>query len=158
MTPRGSVDRRPAAAPTGSLPRVPFTDLGTMTHEIRAEAETGFAEVVDSGRSIGGDAVERFEQAGAGYCGTGHAVGVAEGTDALQLALRAHDVGPGDEVVVPANTFAAPAGPRPPGGSPVTPPSAVRPAGSCAPVVLGCVVPGRPATSPLQVLDHGGLR
>jgi dTDP-4-amino-4,6-dideoxygalactose transaminase len=118
MTLRTSVDRRPGAAPTGSHPRVPFADPGTMTHEIRAQVETGFAEVVDSRRSIDGDAVERCEQARAGYCGTGHAVVVAEGTDAQQLALRAHDVGPGAEVVVPANTSVATAGPRPPGGPP----------------------------------------
>ncbi|MGY1661069.1 DegT/DnrJ/EryC1/StrS family aminotransferase [Geodermatophilus sp. SYSU D00705] len=97
----------PAEAGHGSLPAVPFADLAAMTREIRAEVEAGFAEVLDSGRFIGGEAVERFEQDWARYCGTRHAVGMANGTDALHLTLRACGVGPGDEVVVPANTFIA---------------------------------------------------
>ena len=86
---------------------VPFADLSGMTREIRTEVESGFAQLLDSGRFIGGEAVERFEREWAAYCGTAHAVGVANGTDAVQLALRALDIGPGDEVVVPANTFVA---------------------------------------------------
>ncbi len=78
-----------------------------MTREVRAEVEAAFARVLDSGRFIGGELLERFEQEWATYCGTAHAVGVGNGTDALQLALRALGIGPGDEVVVPTNTFVA---------------------------------------------------
>jgi dTDP-4-amino-4,6-dideoxygalactose transaminase len=86
---------------------VPFTDLAAMTREVRAEIEAGWARVLRSGRFIGGEAVEEFEQAWAAYCGVPHAVGVANGTDALQLALSALGIGAGDEVIVPANTFVA---------------------------------------------------
>jgi dTDP-4-amino-4,6-dideoxygalactose transaminase len=108
------VPRRPNAAPTSSpgVPpavhdRVPFADLASMTQEVRAEVDAAVAQVFDSGRFVGGAAVERFEQDWAEYCGTAHCVGVANGTDALQLALRALKIGPGDEVVVPTNTFVA---------------------------------------------------
>jgi dTDP-4-amino-4,6-dideoxygalactose transaminase len=86
---------------------VPFTDLAAMTREVRADIEAGWARVIRSGRFIGGEAVEEFEQAWAAYCGVPHAVGVANGTDALQLALSALGIGAGDEVIVPANTFVA---------------------------------------------------
>jgi dTDP-4-amino-4,6-dideoxygalactose transaminase len=86
---------------------VPFTDLAAMTREVRADIEAGWARVLRSGRFIGGEAVEEFEQAWAAYCGVPHAVGVANGTDALQLALTALGIGAGDEVIVPANTFVA---------------------------------------------------
>jgi dTDP-4-amino-4,6-dideoxygalactose transaminase len=86
---------------------VPFTDLAAMTREVRADIEAGWARVLRSGRFIGGEAVEEFEQAWAAYCGVPHAVGVANGTDALQLALSALGIGAGDEVIVPANTFVA---------------------------------------------------
>jgi dTDP-4-amino-4,6-dideoxygalactose transaminase len=78
-----------------------------MTREVRAEVDAAFARVLDSGRFIDGEVVDHFEEAWAAYCGTTHAVGVANGTDALQLALRALEIGPGDEVVVPTNTFVA---------------------------------------------------
>ena len=58
-------------------------------------------------RFIGGPAVEAFEQDFAAYCRTTHAVGVANGTDAIELTLRALGIGGGDEVLVPANTFIA---------------------------------------------------
>jgi dTDP-4-amino-4,6-dideoxygalactose transaminase len=86
---------------------VPFTDLAAMTREVRAAIEAGWARLLESGRFIGGEAVEEFEQAWAAYCGVPHAVGVANGTDALQLALSALGIGAGDEVIVPANTFVA---------------------------------------------------
>jgi dTDP-4-amino-4,6-dideoxygalactose transaminase len=63
--------------------------------------------VLESSRFIGGDAVAEFEAAWAAYCGVPHAIGVANGTDALQLVLTGLGIGPGDEVVVPANTFVA---------------------------------------------------
>jgi dTDP-4-amino-4,6-dideoxygalactose transaminase len=63
--------------------------------------------VLDTGRFVGGELVERFEEEWAAATGTSQAVAVANGTDALHLALRALGIGPGDEVVVPANTFVA---------------------------------------------------
>ncbi len=86
---------------------IPFLDLAAMTREVRGTVESAWGQVVDSGRFIGGAAVEEFEAAWASYCGVAHAVGVGNGTDALQLTLAALGIGPGDEVVVPANTFVA---------------------------------------------------
>jgi len=86
---------------------IPFFDLAAMTREVRGTVESAWEQVLDSGRFIGGAAVEQFEAAWASYCGAAHAVGVGNGTDALQLTLAALGIGPGDEVVVPANTFVA---------------------------------------------------
>lgn len=86
---------------------VPFADLGAMTREIRVDVEAAWSDLLDSCRFIGGSAVERFEDEWASYCGTTHAIGVANGTDALYLTLRALGLGRHDEVVVPANTFVA---------------------------------------------------
>jgi dTDP-4-amino-4,6-dideoxygalactose transaminase len=86
---------------------VPFIDLAAMTREVRAAIDEGWARLLESSRFIGGQAVEEFEQEWASYCGVGHAIGVANGTDALQLALTASGIGPGDEVIVPSNTFVA---------------------------------------------------
>ncbi|GIG61514.1 aminotransferase [Longispora fulva] len=87
--------------------QVPFTDLNAMTAEIRPAVRAAWDRLLDEGQFIGGRAVEQFERSWAQYCGTSHAVGVANGTDALQLTLMALGVGPGDEVVVPTNTFVA---------------------------------------------------
>jgi dTDP-4-amino-4,6-dideoxygalactose transaminase len=86
---------------------VPFLDLGSMTSEIRAEVMAGWSALLDSGAFVGGAVVTEFEDQWAAYCGTRSAVGVANGTDALHLALRGLDIGAGDEVIVPANTFVA---------------------------------------------------
>jgi dTDP-4-amino-4,6-dideoxygalactose transaminase len=86
---------------------VPFTDLAAMTREVRTAVDRGWARLLESGRFIGGEAVEEFEHAWSAYCGVPHAVGVGNGTDALQLVISALDVGEGDEVIVPANTFVA---------------------------------------------------
>ena len=88
-------------------PEVPFTDLAAMTREVRPAVIRGWYRVLESGQFIGGEAVAGFEQAWAAYCGVPHAVGVANGTDALHLTLRALGIGSGDEVIVPANTFVA---------------------------------------------------
>lgn len=87
--------------------RIPFMDLRAMTQEVRTEVEEGFGQLLDTGAFVGGEVVERFERAWADLCGTAHAVGVGNGTDALVLALRSVGVGAGDEVVVPASTFIA---------------------------------------------------
>jgi dTDP-4-amino-4,6-dideoxygalactose transaminase len=86
---------------------VPFTDLGAMTSEIRSTVQDQWSSLLAGSRFIGGPAVAEFEAAWAEYCGTAHAVGVANGTDALQLTLIAMGIGDGDDVVVPANTFVA---------------------------------------------------
>lgn len=89
------------------MEQVPFTDLGGMAREVRATVLQDWSGLLDSSRFIGGAAVERFETEWAAYCGTPYAVGVANGTDALQLSLMALGIGLGDEVIVPANTFIA---------------------------------------------------
>jgi len=86
---------------------VPFVDLGPMTREVRGDVDGAWTSLLANSEFIDGAAVERFEQAWADFRGVEHAVGVGNGTDALTLTLRALDIGPGDEVVVPANTFVA---------------------------------------------------
>ncbi|MBJ7545193.1 DegT/DnrJ/EryC1/StrS family aminotransferase [Rhodomicrobium udaipurense] len=86
---------------------IPFLDLGAAYRELKAEIDVAIHRVLDSGWYILGPEVEAFEAEWAGFCGAGHAVGVANGLDALILALRALDIGPGDEVIVPSNTYIA---------------------------------------------------
>jgi dTDP-4-amino-4,6-dideoxygalactose transaminase len=86
---------------------IPFADLGAMTREVRADLDLAWGRTLDAGDFVRGDAVTEFEIAWAAYCHASFALGVANGTDALQLALRALDLVPGDEVVLPANTFVA---------------------------------------------------
>lgn len=88
-------------------PAVPFLDLAPMTREVMPEIVRRWDDIVASSAFIGGQLVEQFEDDWADYCGTRYAVGLANGTDALHLSLRALGVGPGDEVVLPANTFVA---------------------------------------------------
>jgi dTDP-4-amino-4,6-dideoxygalactose transaminase len=89
---------------------IPLVDLTAQYHSIREEIDAAVAETIESGQFILGPTVTSLEQAIADYLGVKHAVGVASGTDALILALRALDIGPGDEVLVPAYTFFATAG------------------------------------------------
>lgn len=86
---------------------IPFLDVGAGYREIKAEIDAAINRVLDSGWYVLGAEVEAFEAEWATYCGADHAVGVANGLDALTLALRALEVGPGDEVIVPSNTFIA---------------------------------------------------
>jgi dTDP-4-amino-4,6-dideoxygalactose transaminase len=86
---------------------VPFLDLAGVTADVRDEVFRGWAHVLDDTRFIGGEAVTSFEDQFAQYCGTAYAVGLGNGTDAIHLTLRALGIGPGDDVVVPANTFVA---------------------------------------------------
>jgi dTDP-4-amino-4,6-dideoxygalactose transaminase len=95
------------AAVAGDVTAVPFTELRTMAGEVWPEIEREYLACLLDGGYIGGPPVTAFEQEWAAYCGAGHAVGLANGTDALELCLAALDIGPGDEVVVPANTFIA---------------------------------------------------
>ncbi|NJL01981.1 MAG: DegT/DnrJ/EryC1/StrS family aminotransferase [Spirulinaceae cyanobacterium SM2_1_0] len=87
--------------------RIPPLDLARQYRQIDAEASAAALEVLRSGRYIGGAAVSDFEQAFARHVGTAHCVACNSGTDALYLALRALDIGPGDEVIVPPFTFIA---------------------------------------------------
>lgn len=86
---------------------VPFLDLRAAYLELKPEIDAAIARVLDSGWYILGHEVEAFEAEWAEYCGAAHAVGVGNGLDALTLALRALDIGPGDEVIVPSNTYIA---------------------------------------------------
>ena len=86
---------------------IPFLDLGGAYRELRTEIDTAIHRVLDSGCYILGSEVDAFEADWAAYCGVDHAVGLANGLDALILALRALDIGPGDEVIVPSNTYIA---------------------------------------------------
>ncbi len=86
---------------------VPLFDTSTVLAPLREELHAAVARVLDSERYILGPEVEAFEQEFAAYCGARHAVAVANGTEAITIALRAMGVGPGDEVVVPSFTFYA---------------------------------------------------
>ena len=86
---------------------IPFLDLKAPHVELREEINTAIARVVESGWYILGPEVDAFEAEYAEYCEAQHCVGLANGLDALHLALRAMDVGPDDEVIVPSNTYIA---------------------------------------------------
>jgi dTDP-4-amino-4,6-dideoxygalactose transaminase len=86
---------------------IPFLDLKSPYFELKAELDEAIARVVSSGWFILGPEVEAFEAEYSAYCGAAHCVSVANGLDALHLALRAMDVEPGDEVIVPSNTYIA---------------------------------------------------
>jgi dTDP-4-amino-4,6-dideoxygalactose transaminase len=87
-------------------PRIPFVDLRARQRELDGELESALARVLASGWYLLGAELEEFEREFAAYCGSRHCVGVASGLSAIELALRAGGVGPGDEVLVPAYTFA----------------------------------------------------
>ena len=87
--------------------RIPLVDLAAQQAEIADEVREGFDEVLAATAFIGGPQVGRFEREYAAAAGVDHCIGVANGTDAIEMALRAAGVGPGDEVILPANTFIA---------------------------------------------------
>lgn len=86
---------------------VPYIDLKRTDAAIGFQIRRAIDGVIASGTYVGGPAVQRFEDDFSQYCGTTHTVGVANGLDALSLALRAMAIGPGDEVIIPAHTFVA---------------------------------------------------
>lgn len=86
---------------------VPFVDLVKQTREIEAEIQEAVGGVLARCDFILGSEVDRFEEAFARFAGTEHGIGVASGLDALRLSLIATGIGPGDDVIVPANTFIA---------------------------------------------------
>jgi dTDP-3-amino-3,4,6-trideoxy-alpha-D-glucose transaminase len=87
--------------------RVPFFDLGHFVADHKQAIMSGFERIVDSGVYIGGSEVERFETSFAESVKSAHCVAVGNGLDAIRMLLEAHDIGPGDEVIVPGFTFYA---------------------------------------------------
>jgi dTDP-4-amino-4,6-dideoxygalactose transaminase len=93
--------------PVDVTPSIPFLDLSRQYQQIRAEVLRAVETVFDATSFSGGPFVDAFERNFAQYVGTRYALGVNNGTSALHLAMRTLDIGPGDEVIVPANTFIA---------------------------------------------------
>lgn len=89
------------------MANIPLVDLGAQHRQVAEEVAGGFAGVFANTSFILGKEVKQFEEAFARFIGAKHCVGVGNGTDALELALRAAGIGPGDEVILPANTFIA---------------------------------------------------
>jgi dTDP-4-amino-4,6-dideoxygalactose transaminase len=89
---------------------VPLCDIGAQYRGLQAEIDAAVLRVLRSGQAILGPEVLSFEREAADFCGAAHAVGCADGTNALLLALTALDIGPGDEVILPPFTFFATAG------------------------------------------------
>jgi dTDP-4-amino-4,6-dideoxygalactose transaminase len=88
-------------------PRVPFLDLGPVHRPLRDALVGDLAELLESGAFTNGPAVSEFERTFARFCRRSHCVGVASGLDALRFGLMAAGLEPGDEVIVPPNTFIA---------------------------------------------------
>ena len=86
---------------------VPFLDVGASYRELRAEIDAAVGRVLAGGWYLLGEELRVFEEEWAAYLGVRHCIGVANGLDALMLSLRALGVGPGDEVIVPSNTYIA---------------------------------------------------
>jgi dTDP-3-amino-3,4,6-trideoxy-alpha-D-glucose transaminase len=97
----------PEAATRSAGATVPFTRLDNHDPELLEELIGAVREVAQHGAFTLGEHVEMFEREFADYCETDFAVGVSSGTEALALALRALEIGPGDDVIVPANSFIA---------------------------------------------------
>jgi dTDP-4-amino-4,6-dideoxygalactose transaminase len=89
------------------VPQIPLVDVKAQYAPLLDELKERIAEVLDSGRFILGPNVRAFEEEAAAYLGAEHAIGVANGTDALVIALDALEIGPGDEVICPTFTFYA---------------------------------------------------
>jgi len=86
---------------------VPFLDLRPQYLELKDQFDAAYLRVAESGSFILGSEAQSFESEFATYCGAEHCIGVGNGLDALHLIIRALDIGPGDEVLVPANTYIA---------------------------------------------------
>ena len=85
--------------------KIPFVDLKSQYLSIKEEIDNAIQQIINNTEFVGGKTVEGFEEAFARYSGTAYAVGCANGTDALEIALKAMGIQPGDEVVVPACTW-----------------------------------------------------
>src|SRR5205809_7711975 len=88
-------------------PQVPFVDLGAQYRMIEGEIGEAKSRVIQQSDFILGREVSLFEEEFAAFCEAKYAIGVDSGTSALELALRAYDIGPGDEVITAANSFIA---------------------------------------------------
>lgn len=86
---------------------IPFLDLKKINNQYTKELEEAASRVINSGWYISGTEVEEFEKEFAAYCGNKHCIGVSNGLDALKLILKGYDIGVGDEVIVPSNTYIA---------------------------------------------------
>lgn len=86
---------------------IKFLDLHKVNERFRGEMDAAVKRVLDSGWYLLGKEVERFEADFAAFCGVKHCIGVANGLDALNLIIKAYGFGPGDEIIVPANTYIA---------------------------------------------------
>ena len=86
---------------------IPLVDLRSQSRELKADILAAIASVIDSAGFILGEEVARFEEEFATYCGARHCIGVANGSEALHLALRGYGIGEGDEVITAGNSFAA---------------------------------------------------
>ncbi|MFM8858084.1 MAG: DegT/DnrJ/EryC1/StrS family aminotransferase [Actinomycetota bacterium] len=89
------------------MSNIPLVDLGFQARAIYEEVQAAWAEILGRTAFIGGSAVGEFESAYAAYSSVKHVIGVANGTDALEIGVRALDIGHGDEVIVPTNSFIA---------------------------------------------------
>ncbi|MBI5164238.1 MAG: DegT/DnrJ/EryC1/StrS family aminotransferase [Magnetospirillum sp.] len=96
-----------SAGTAPNLAAIPLVDLRAQHAALREEIVAGIEQVLVRSDFIHGGDVGRFEEEFAAACGAGHGIGCGNGTDALHLAVRALDIGPGDEVIVPAMTFVA---------------------------------------------------
>jgi dTDP-4-amino-4,6-dideoxygalactose transaminase len=90
-----------------SAPKIPFVDLQTQYQNLKSEIDAAIGAVLTRGDFILGGDVGKFEEEFAAFCGVAHCLGVANGTDALKLALEACGIGPGDEVITTAHTYIA---------------------------------------------------
>src|SRR5437868_1550578 len=86
---------------------VPFADVSGEHRILRTQLLAKWSDLLESAAFVGGPVVERFENAFAEFCESEYTIGVGNGTDALMLALAAQDIGAGDEVILPANSFVA---------------------------------------------------
>lgn len=134
---------------------IPFLDLGAATAELRTEIDAAISRVVASGRYLLGEETEAFEAEFAAFAGQAHGVSVGSGYDAIEFALRAAGVAPGDEVIVPSHTFVATwlavraVGAVPVPVEPVTPWS-----GIAAAEVASAVTPRTTAVLPVHMHGH----
>ncbi|MBX7081232.1 MAG: DegT/DnrJ/EryC1/StrS family aminotransferase [Nannocystaceae bacterium] len=96
-----------ASAPAGNGTPIPYVDLAAQFAAEQQVLGPAIVEALAQGQWIGGAAIERFELEVCAYTGARHTIAVASGTDALVLSLRALDIGPGDEVITPPNSFVA---------------------------------------------------
>ncbi len=86
---------------------IPFLEVGATYQELRGELDAAVARVLNSGWYLLGDEITQFEREFADYVGVKHCIGMGNGLDALQIGLRALGIEPGDEVIVPSNTYIA---------------------------------------------------